>query len=86
MIEHINLFLLLTLPGIIYYIYYKYKIFLHAKTLPTINEEEGNDIRDKRDRLVALVLSGNSKQYFQRKEYTEHQINEMDSNYINKLS
>ena len=30
MIEYINSFLLLTLLGIIYYIYYKYKIFLHA--------------------------------------------------------
>ena len=34
-----------------------------TKTLPTINEEEGNDIRDKRERLVVCVLSGNSKQY-----------------------
>ena len=30
MIEYINSFLLLTLLGIIYYIYYKYKIFLRA--------------------------------------------------------
>ena len=30
MIEYVNSFLLLTLLGIIYYIYYKYKIFLHA--------------------------------------------------------
>ena len=28
-----------------------------------INELEDNDIRDKRERLVACVLSGNSKQY-----------------------
>ena len=34
-----------------------------TKTLPTMNEEEGNDIRKKRDRLVICVLSGNSKQY-----------------------
>ena len=53
--------------------------------LPTINEKEGNDIREKRDRLVACVLSSNSKQYL-GKEYTEQQINEMDSNYINILS
>ena len=33
------------------------------KTLPTINEVEVNDIRDKRERLVACVLSGNSKRY-----------------------
>ena len=30
MIECVNSFLLLTLLGTIYYIYYKYKIFLHA--------------------------------------------------------
>ena len=30
---------------------------------PKINEMEENDVRDKRDRLVACVLSGNSKQY-----------------------
>ena len=41
--------------------------------------------REKRDRLVACVLSGNSKQYL-GKEYTEQQINEMDSNFINILS
>ena len=88
-IEYVNSFLLLTLLGTIYYIYYKCKIFLCAinivmdsvilnqlnnlgkevdfeaiktrkgrkkktdtKTLPTINEGEGNDIREKRDRLV----------------------------------
>ena len=54
------------------------------KTDTKINEEEENDVRDKRERLVACVLSGNSKQYF-RKEYTEQQINEMDSNNINIL-
>ena len=35
-----------------------------SKILPTINEVEENDIRDKRERLVACVLSGDSKQYF----------------------
>ena len=35
-----------------------------------INEVEESDIRDKRERLVACVLSGNSKQYL-GKEYTE---------------
>ena len=30
MIEYVNSFLLLTLLGIIYHIYYKYKIFFHA--------------------------------------------------------
>ena len=49
-----------------------------------INELEDNDIRDKRERLVACVLSGNSKQYL-GKEYTEKQINEMDCNSINTL-
>ena len=53
--------------------------------LPEINEEEVNDIRDKRERLVASVLSGNSKQYL-GKEYAEQQINEMDSNYISIMS
>ena len=117
MIKYINSFLLLTLLGIIYYIYYKYRIFFRAinivmdsaildqlnnlenevnsevtksrrgrkkKTDTKINEGEDNDIRDKRERLVACVLSGNSKQYLE-KEYTEQQINEMDSNKINIL-
>ena len=49
-----------------------------------INELEDNDIRDKRERLVTCVLSGNSKMYL-GKEYTEQQINEMDYNSINTL-
>ena len=49
-----------------------------------INELEDNDIRDKRERLVACILSGNSKMYL-GKEYTEEQINEMDYNSINTL-
>ena len=56
-----------------------------TKMLPKISEEYRNDIRNKRDRLVACVLSSNSKQYL-GKEYTEQRINEMDSNYINVLS
>ena len=48
------------------------------------NELEDNDVRDKRERLVACVLSGNSKMY-SGKEYTEQQINEMDYNSINTL-
>ena len=51
---------------------------------PKINEMEDNDVRDKRERLVACVLSGNSKIYL-GKEYTEQQINEMDCNSINTL-
>ena len=36
----------------------------HKKKAHTkINELEDNDIRDKRERLVACVLSGNSKMY-----------------------
>ena len=31
-----------------------------------INELEEKDIRDKRERLVACVLSGNSKQYLEK--------------------
>ena len=54
------------------------------KADPKINELEDNDIRDKRERLVACILSGNSKMYL-GKEYTEQQINEMDYNSINAL-
>ena len=49
-----------------------------------MNELEDNDVRDKRERLVACVLSGSSKMYL-GKEYTEQQINEMDYNSINTL-
>ena len=49
-----------------------------------INELEDNDVRDKRERLVACILSGNSKMYL-GKEYTEQQINEMDCTNINTL-
>ena len=49
-----------------------------------MNELEDNDIRDKRERLVACVLSGNSKMYL-REEYTEQQINEMDCTNVNTL-
>ena len=51
---------------------------------PKKNEMEDNDVRDKRERLVACVLSGNSKMYL-GKEYTEQQINEMDCNSVNTL-
>ena len=49
-----------------------------------INELEDNDIKDKRERLVACVFSGNSKMYL-GKEYTEEQINNMDCNDVNIL-
>ena len=49
-----------------------------------INEVEENDIRDKRERLIACVLSGNSKTYL-GKEYTEQQISEVDCNNVNTL-
>ena len=49
-----------------------------------MNEVDGSDVRDKRERLVACVLSGNSKQYL-GKEYTEQQINEMDCTNVNTL-
>ena len=49
-----------------------------------INELEENDIRDKRERLVACVLSGNSKQYIGT-ESTEQQINEIDCTNVNTL-
>ena len=54
------------------------------KADPKINELEENDIRDKIERLVACILSGNSKQYL-GKEYTEQQINEMDCSSVNTL-
>ena len=118
MTEYINSFLLSTLLGIIYYIYYRCRRFFRVinivmdsailnqlnniekevnsevtkskrgcktKTDTKINEEEDNDIIEKRDRLITCVLSGNSKQYL-GKEYTEQQINEMDGNNINILS
>ena len=49
-----------------------------------INEFENNDVRDKRGRLVACVLSGNSKMYL-GKGYTEEQVNKMDCNDVNTL-
>ena len=49
-----------------------------------MNELEDNDVRDKRERLVACVLSGNSKMY-SGKEYTEEQINKIDCNDVNTL-
>ena len=49
-----------------------------------INELEDIDIRDKRERLGACILSGNSKMYL-GKEYTEEQINKMDCNDVNTL-
>ena len=57
----------------------------HKKKADTkINEMEDNDVRDKRERLVDCVLSGNSKMYL-GKEYTEEQINKMDCNNVNTL-
>ena len=49
-----------------------------------MNELKDNDVRDKRERLVACVLSGNSKMYL-GKEYTEEQINKMDCNDVTTL-
>ena len=49
-----------------------------------INELEDNDVKDKRERLVACVLSCNSKMYL-GKEYTEEQINEMDCTNVSTL-
>ena len=50
-----------------------------------INELEDNDIKDKRERLVACALSGNSKMYLGR-EYTEEQINTLLNRYKSVLS
>ena len=54
------------------------------KADPKINEVEDNDVRDKRERLVACVLSGNSKMH-SGKEYTEEQINKMDCKDVSTL-
>ena len=48
-----------------------------------MNELEDNDVRDKRERVAACVLSGNSKMYLGKEN--EQQINEMDYNSINTL-
>ena len=63
----------------------KHKRGCQKKTDTKINEMDENAIRDKRERLVACALFGNSKQYL-GKEYTEQQINEIDSYNINILS
>ena len=49
-----------------------------------MNEVDERDVRDKRERLVACVLSSNSKTYSGR-EYTKQRINEMDCNNVNTL-
>ena len=54
------------------------------KADPEMNELEDNDVRDKRERLVVCVLSGNSKMCL-GKEYTEQQINEIDCTDVNML-
>ena len=54
------------------------------KADPKMNKLEDNDVRDKRERPVACVLSGNSKMYL-GKEYTEEQIDKMDCNDVNTL-
>ena len=54
------------------------------KADPKVNKVEDSDVRDKRERLVACVLSGNSKMYL-GKEYTEAQINEIDCTNVNTL-
>ena len=54
------------------------------KVDPKVNEVEDSDVRDKRERLVVCILSGNSKTFL-NKEYTEQQINEMGCYDINTL-
>ena len=49
-----------------------------------MNELEDNDVRDKRERLVVCVISGNSIMYL-GKEFTEDQINKMACNDVNTL-
>ena len=62
----------------------KHKRDRKKKVDPKINKVEDSDVRDKGERLVACVLSGNSKMYL-GKEYTEQQINEMDCTNVNTL-
>ena len=62
----------------------KHKRGCKKKADTKINELEDNEIKDKKERLVACILSGNSKMYL-RKEYTEEQINKMDCNDVNTL-
>ena len=49
-----------------------------------MNEVDENDVREQKERLVACILSGNSKMYL-GKEYTEQQINVMDCTNVNTL-
>ena len=56
-----------------------------AQKEPVDNVDNGSVDNEKRDRLIQCVLSGNSKQYL-GKEYTEKQINEMDSDTIDSLT
>ena len=84
MIEYINLLLLLTIFGSTCYVYYRPKRGRKKKADTKMNELEDNAVRDKRERLVACILSGNSKMYL-GKEYTEEQINMMDCNDVNTL-
>ena len=55
------------------------------KTETKMNETEDNNVRNKKERPVACILSGNSKQYL-GKEYAEQQMNEMGCNNVNILS
>ena len=54
------------------------------KADPEVNEVEDSYVIDKKERLAACVLSGNSKMYLGG-EYTEEQINKMDCNDVNTL-
>ena len=54
------------------------------KIYTKVNEVEESDVRDKREKLVACVLSSNSKTYLGM-EYTEQQINEIDCNNVTTL-
>ena len=51
---------------------------------PKINEVEENDVRERREKLVPCIISGNSKQYL-GKEYSGQQIKEMDCTNVNTL-
>ena len=57
MIEYVNLFLLLTFLRIIYYICYKYKLFLHAINIviDSVTLHQLNDLEKDTDSEVKVI-------------------------------
>ena len=63
MIEYINSFLLLTLLGTIYYIHYKYKIFLYAINIvvDSVILNQLNNLEKEADSEVIKTRKGRKK-------------------------